>query len=112
MNWKLIIAVCISITTVSIPVNLIGCADEADAYDYYTSFFSQALTASDQFKPFYYTNLRFLYGETEHVATKDQTSAEWQGYCKNKVPLKDIRSLLFKYPSKHMQTVLHHIKNI
>ena len=111
MNWKLITAVCISITTVSIPVNLIGCADEADAYDYYTSFFSQALTESDQFKPFYYTNLRFLYGETEQVATKDQTSAEWQGYCKNKVPLKDIRSLLFKYPSKHLQTILQHLKN-
>lgn len=109
MNWKPITGALL-ISSMLLPYNIIGCAGTEDPYDYYTSFFSQALNPDEQLRPFYYTSYRFLYDEAEPVSTKEITSAEWNSYTGPEVPVKDIRSFILKYNYQQLANLYAHIE--
>jgi hypothetical protein len=110
MNWKLITGSLLLNSLLLLPYNIIGCADWEDPYDYYTSFFSQALTTDEHLRPFYYTSYRFLYDDIEPVSTKDTTSAEWKSYTGSTVTETNIRSFILKYTHKQLANLYAHIE--
>lgn len=110
MNWKHSISAFIFSFLLAFPYNIIGCAGGEDPYDYYTSFFSQALSTDEYLKPFYYTGYRFLHDETEPVTTKEITSTEWVGHANNEATKKDVQNFVLKYPYKQLSTLYFHIE--
>jgi hypothetical protein len=80
MNWKVFTIVFVSVASIFIPQNIIGCGPDADPYDYYTSFYYQNLSDAKGYNPFYYTSYRFLYDEQEPVNQSDLLAQEWATY--------------------------------
>lgn len=110
MNWKLSISGFIISFLMVFPYNIIGCGGSEDPYDYYTSFFSQALSTDEYVKPFYYTGYRFLHDETEPVSTKEITSTEWLYYTNNEVSKTDVQNFILRYQHKQLSTLYFHIE--
>lgn len=110
MNWKHSISAFMISFLLAFPYNIIGCSGGDDPYDYYTSFFSQSLSTDEYLQPFYYTGYRFLHDETEPVATKEITSAEWIAYATNEATKKDVQNFVLKYAYKQLSTLYFHIE--
>lgn len=105
MKWKLFITACVSAAALCFPANIIGCGPDADPYDYYTSFFHQNLPDAKGYKPFYYTNLNFLYDENEPVTASDVLAKEWTTYCSNTVNETDAKKFVNKFAWKDLNNL-------
>lgn len=111
MSWKKFLIVCINITCLALPYNIIGCAGgEPDPYDYFVSFFNKNNADAKGYEPFYYTNYQFLYEEKEPVETADLTSAEWVGYGNNSFTTNDARAFVVDYARKDLANLYYHIE--
>ena len=111
MNWKRSIQVCISLTLLLLPYNIIGCAgDEAAPYDYFISFFHKRMDGQAAYDPFTYTNIKFLYGDAEVVPTEQQTAAEWTSYEKQQFSKEDAYLLMCKFTGKEIAAIGDHIR--
>ncbi|MBO9563731.1 MAG: hypothetical protein J7621_13195 [Niastella sp.] len=111
MSWKKFLIVCINITCLALPYNIIGCAGgEPDPYDYFVSFFNRNNADAKGYEPFYYTNYQFLYQEKEPVETADLTSAEWAGYGNNSFTVNDARAFVVDYTRKDLSSLYYHLE--
>lgn len=110
MNWKIFTAACISVVSVAIPQNMIGCGPELDPYDYYTSFFSKNLSTSQSYTPFYYSNNLFLYSDEDPVNKTDVLSNEWAQYCGAPVKAKDTKEFVTRYALKDVNNLYYNIE--
>ncbi len=111
MSWKKFLIVCINITCLALPYNIIGCAGgDPDPYDYFVSFFNKNNADVKGYEPFYYTNYRFLYEEKEPVETADLTSAEWVGYGNNSFTTSDARAFVVEYARKDLSSLYYHLE--
>lgn len=110
MSWKQFITVCVSITMISFPQNMIGCGPDADPYDYYTSFFHANLPDAKGYRPFYYTSYLFLYDETEPLTVSDVLAKEWAAYCGNAVTETDAKKFVNKFAWKDLNNLYFNIE--
>ena len=102
-NYKMWLAVCVSIALTAVPQNIIGCADGPDPFDYYTSFFSKENTSNQEYKPFLYTARLIFYDdwsmdETPMPVGREALVQEWQAYTGPQVLPAHIDSLVFEWP--------------
>ncbi|MEP6712171.1 MAG: hypothetical protein ABJA37_07145 [Ferruginibacter sp.] len=110
MNWKIFTAFSISILSVTIPQNIIGCGPDQDPYDYYTSFFSQHLPSTKAYAPFYYSSNLFLYSEDDPVRKSDVLADEWAAYCGASVKAVDADYFVTQYALKDVNSLYYNIE--
>lgn len=72
----------------------IACGPEPDPYDYYVSFFHNN-TVGDGYTPFSFTNLRFLYDETEPQRESAINCEEWAAYLGRRVKPADVAAVMY-----------------
>jgi hypothetical protein len=110
MKWKIYLAAFISVLSVAIPQNMIGCGPDQDPYDYYTSFFYQNLPDAKAYQPFYYSADVFLYDENDPVDKADVISNEWVDYCGVPVTAKDAKDFVIDYALKDVNNLYYNIE--
>jgi hypothetical protein len=110
MNWKAFTAVCISITIISFPQNIIGCGPDADPFDYYTSFFHQNLPDAKGYRPFYYVGYRSFYDDAEPTEVADVLAEEWAAYCGSSVKKLDAKKLVNKFAWKDLNNLYYNLE--
>ena len=110
MNWKICTTAFISLLSIAMPQNIIGCGPEADPYDYYTSFFYQNLPDAKAYRPFYYTGYNFLYDEAEPVETRDVLAKEWAVYCGAHVTDGDAKDFVNSFGLKDVNSLYYNIE--
>ncbi len=110
MNWKICIALLISLAGISMPQNITGCGGSEDPYNYYTSFFNNQSAGSNQFKPFYYTHYQFLFNYNEPVKQEDVLAKEWAAYCGAGVTQKDAYNFVMRYALKDVSNLYYFIE--
>jgi|GEM_PF-3451704 len=59
MNWKRYLIVFINVLFISFSYNILGCGEEIDSHDYFTSFFQNNMSPKTAWHPLYYTNYAF-----------------------------------------------------
>jgi hypothetical protein len=113
MRLKICLSAFISAFLLSFPQNIIGCADVGDPEDYYTSFFSRAVSGTENYKPFYYTALLTFYddwdGDIPVSYENDKIIQEWKQYCGNKATTKEVADFIYGAGEKDVNNLLQHI---
>lgn len=71
----------------------IACGGEEDPYDYYTNYFHSNI-AGDDYSPFFFTQLSFLYGEKDPQSEEDINSSEWAKYLD--IQKEDVKQVMYK----------------
>jgi hypothetical protein len=112
---KISLACFINLLFTLFPQNLIGCGWSEDPYDFYTSFFSKALSRNGTYEPFFYTPLVAfndgMDGSERADATRDSLLlSEWQVYSKKKAARNDINALLYGAPAAELKELYQRIK--
>lgn len=81
LNWKKSLIFCVSFLTIffgEIAVN-IACGPEQDPYDYYISYFHNNVQG-DEYSPFSFSEMVYLYNDEEVENEAEINSAEWAKY--------------------------------
>lgn len=81
INWKKSLIFCVSFFAVffgEIAVN-IACGPEQDPYDYYVSYFHNNVQG-DEYSPFAFSEMVYLYNDQEVESEAEINSAEWAKY--------------------------------
>lgn len=85
LNWKKSLIFCVSFLAVffgEIAVN-IACGPEQDPYDYYVSYFHNNVQG-DEYSPFAFSEMVYLYNEEEVESEAEINSNEWAKYLRVK----------------------------
>jgi len=110
MNWKIFTTAFVSVSVILFPQNIIGCGPEIDPYDYYTSFFYQHISSTNNFQPFYYTGYNFLYDENETVQAADVLAKEWSAFTGAVANEKDAKQFVTEYSYKDISNLYYHLE--
>ncbi len=86
----------------------IACGPEPDPYDYYVSFFHNNVPGED-YVPFSFTNMSFLYREAEPESEALVNSREWAGYLGKGVQAADVERLMYHTDAATDSLLLRHL---
>ncbi|WP_448702002.1 hypothetical protein ACFGVR_06950 [Mucilaginibacter sp. AW1-3] len=97
MNWKKPVIYCVSFISCffACVAIIFACADEADPYDYYVSFFHNNIQGQKDYGAFYFTNNLFLYSETEPESEAAINAGEWAAYLGKGVTAGDVAKAMY-----------------
>ncbi|PTT04236.1 hypothetical protein DBR11_00125 [Pedobacter sp. HMWF019] len=82
----------ITVFFAEIAINL-ACGGETDPYDYYINYFHSDVSG-DEYSPFFFTQLSFLYGDKDTHSESDINSEEWAKYLQ--VKKEDVEKTMYK----------------
>lgn len=108
----------ISISLLILPFTLYklvqACADGADPYDYYPSFFQPVALKEPAFMPFHYTSQIKYYDDwydySADEVIPDANIEAWKSYTHNAVPNPDLDSFVYGYPHAALSNLYYHIE--
>src|SRR5690606_28871543 len=86
----------------------IACGPEPDPYDYYVSYFHNNVSG-DGYVPFSFTNLSFLYSETEPESEAQINSRTWADYLGGDVQALDVERLMYHTDDATDSVVLRYL---
>lgn len=86
----------------------IACGPEPDPYDYYVSYFHNNVPGDD-YVPFSFTNMSFLYQESEPESESLINSREWADYLGRRVREHDVERMMYHTDSATDSVMLHYL---
>ena len=86
----------------------IACGPEPDPYDYYVSYFHNNVSGDD-YVPFSFTDLRFLYSDTEPESEAQVNSRTWAEYLGDDVKALDVERLMYHTDDATDSVVIHYL---
>jgi hypothetical protein len=108
-RWKKLLLCSISLVIcylIGIAV-IIACTDEADPYDYYTTFFHPDVQGEKDFGAFYFTNYSFTYDDKEPISEAAINAAEWATYLGQPVKSADVEKIMYHLDSAGKEQAYH-----
>lgn len=89
---------CFAFLFIGIIIDL-ACAEEADPYDYYISFFHNNLQGEKNYGSFYLSD-QYVFDDTEPVDEADINAKEWVNYLGGNIKAADVKKAMYQLSDK------------